>query len=176
MFWPKKTPFTERFFSLCLLHPPCPNTACPHGPELFGKGLGRDWSLKGPAESPAPVPWVPGMCEEPRQLRWRRKAPVFWVQGNGSLSLLLLSILTWLEARTLLPWIPRSSCRTSPASPWLRYLCCAEQSPISSQLVQPRAVPGTALQNMDAWCPLCFSSAQHQDPCSHSQPLRGTSV
>lgn len=65
----------------------------------------------------APTLWVPGMCGKSRQLRWRRKVPAFLAQGNGSLSLLLLSILTWLEARMLLPWIPSSSATNLLACP-----------------------------------------------------------
>jgi len=164
-YFDRKKPFTGRLSPLCLLHPPCPNTVCPHGPRLFGKGVGgsgKGLELAGPIWEPSPYPWVPGMCEKPRQLRWRRKAPAFWAQGNGSLSLLLLSILMWLRQAAMnsqeLSSQPPGSCGASPAPLWLKYLSCAEQSPLSSQLVQPRAVPGTALQNSCTLFPFLFCS------------------
>lgn len=121
---------------------------------------------------PAGIRWehsygqsVPGMGEQPRQLGWRR-APAFWCKEMA---------VHFYHCSPVSHNLKEGHCCQDFAAATIILPCatlalhllssgssCDKQSPLSSQ-------------NGDDWFPLCFSS-QHQDPCSHAEPLRGTLV
>lgn len=143
-------------------------------------GMQRDWGLQGPVESSTMSTW--GVWRAQRA-DVEKKGSCFcgtrkWLSVPAAA---FHSHMAWGKDAAAVNSLylsnrPPGSCCTSPAASWLRYLSCAEQSPLSRQPVQLGAVPRTTLQNTDACFLLHSSSAQLQDPRSRAQALRGTSV